>query len=375
MGDLTVCLGTANTLRYPQGGHLWVFLNWAAGFQAQGARLIWLDVIDPRDGAAVRHAIGVLKSRLAPFGLAESLAVVGPDGGPLADDTGCLGAEEAASADLLFDLRYDLPPSLVRRFRRTAFLDIDPGILQNAMDQRRVTPAPHDVYFTIGETVGRQRSRGPSAELPWVHVPPCVSTGDWPVVTPPGSGGAFTTVSHWYMDEWVVDDDGSFYRNDKRSGFMPFVDLPRRVATPLELAVHLAGDEAERQMLEAHGWRVREAHEVAGPPLEFQRYIQSSRGEFGCAKPAYVKKRTAWISDRSLCYLASGRPVIVQDTGPTRYLTGREGALRFGTLEQAVECFRAVESDYRGQCAAARALAEEHFAAAKVAARVLDRCL
>jgi hypothetical protein len=377
MRDVTVCLGTANTFRYPQGGHLWVFLNWAAGFRAQGARIVWLDMIDANDSApAVRDGIAVLKARLEPFGLADAVALVAADGSslPAEYDTGCLGLQDAAGADLLFDLRYDLPPALVSRFRRTAFLDIDPGILQIAMAQGHLNPAPHDVYFTIGETVGRPGARFPSAERDWVHVPPCVSTELWPAMPPPADG-AFTTISHWHMDNWIVDDDGSFYKNDKRTAFMPFVDLPRRVGTPLELAIHLAGDHTERQMLERHGWQVREAHEVAGHPLEFQSYVRSSRGEFGCAKPSYVKMQTSWISDRSVCYLASGRPVIIQDTGPTRYLEGREGALRFRTLDEAVDCFRAVESDYRGHCAAARRLAEEHFAASKVAARVLERCL
>jgi len=376
MSDLTVCLGTANTLRYPQGGHLWVFLNWAAGFRANGVRVIWLDVIDARDSrTAIGQAIDTLKARLAPFGLSEAVALVGPDGhsSPDMGSLGCLGVEEAAAADLLFDVRYNLPACLVKQFRKTAFLDIDPGILQRAIGLGRVTLAPHDVYFTISETVGQPGAR-PSSEHEWVHVPPCVSTEDWPS-SPPPPGGAFTTVSHWEMKEWIVEEDGSYYKNDKRSGFLPFLDLPRRVAPPIELAIHLAGNEAERMTLEAHGWRVREAHDVAGSPLEFQRYVQSSRGEFGCAKPAYVKMRTSWISDRSLCYLASGRPVIVQDTGPTRYLSGREGVLRFGTLDEAVECFRAVEADYGGHCIAARALAEEHFAASKVAARVLERSL
>jgi hypothetical protein len=376
MSDLTVCLGTSNTLRYPQGGHLWVFLNWAAGFRAQGARVIWLDVVDANDSlATMRQRIDALKARLAPFDLASAVALITAEGTSVPDAaaSGCLGADEASSADLLFDLRYDLPASLVKRFRRTAFLDIDPGILQLAMSRGRVSPAPHDVYFSIGETVGQPGSRVPWSGLDWVHVPPCVSTADWQASPPPGDG-AFTTVSHWDMNEWIVEDDGSFYKNDKRSAFVPFVELPRRVRTPLELAIHLAGDEADRRMLEAHGWRVREAHEVASLPLDFQRYVQSSRGEFGCAKPAYVKMQTSWISDRSLCYLASGRPVIVQNPGPTRYLSGREGVLRFDAVDDAVECFRAIDADYRGHCAAARALAEEHFSASRVAATVLERC-
>ena len=124
----------------------------------------------------------------------------------------------------------------------------------------------------------------------------------------------------------------------------------------------------------SQGWHVKEAHETAGSPADFQRYIQSSRREFGCAKPAYVKMLTSWISDRTICYLASGRPAIIQDTGPTRYCSGDEGVLRFRDLEGAIECFEAIESDYSANSAAARARAEQHFSAWRAAAAVLDRC-
>lgn len=369
-----VCLGTSNTLRYPQGGHLWVFLNWALGFRAHGCRIIWLDVIDPNDSPQqLQQRISILKSRIAPYGLADVVALVCPDGKPVEYDTGCLGPDIAASADLLFDLRYDFPESLVKRFRRTALLDIDPGILQIAMAKKHMNPAPHDVYFTIGENVGKPGSRFPSLGIDWIHVPPCVSLEYWPTPSPP-AGAPFTTVSHWYMNEWMVDDDGSVYKNDKRSAYLPYLDLPKRLFIPLELAIHLAGDTTERRILEDHGWRVKEAHEVAATPADFQHYVQNSRGEFGCAKPAYVRMQTSWISDRTLCYLASGRPVIIQDTGPSRYFNGREGALRFRTPDEAVECFKAIESDYPAHCAAARALAEEHFSASKIAATVLHHC-
>jgi hypothetical protein len=375
MSDIkTVCLGTSNSLRYPQGGHLWVFLNWAAGFRAHGCRILWLDVIEPTDtGESLQHKIAKLKSRITPHGLADSIVLVQPDGTPLEHRTDCLDLEEAISADLLFDLRYDFPESLVKRLPRTALLDIDPGILQVAMKRKDLTPARHDIYFTIGETVGQPGSRIPSLGIDWVHVPPCVSTELWPA-TPIPSDGAFTTVSHWYTGDWMVDDDGSFYENDKRSAYLPFLELPKRVRAPLELAIHLAGDPVEREVLESHGWHVKEAHDVAGSPADFQRYIQSSRGEFSCVKPAYVKMLTSWISDRTLCYLASGRPAIIQDTGPTRYCSGHEGVLRFRDLEGAIECFEAIESDYSAHSAAARALAEQHFSASKAAAAVLDRC-
>ncbi|WP_428939473.1 hypothetical protein [Fontivita pretiosa] len=376
--SFSVCLGTSNTLRYPQGGHLWVFINWALGFRAAGAeRIIWLDVIDPaRSPDQTLASLELLRERIAAFGLAETIALIRPDGSPVGFDTGTLGVEEASGAQLLFDLRYDLPESLVRRFRRSALLDIDPGLLQFAMQKGHMNPAAHDVYFTIGQSVGTLGSRFPSLGLDWIHVPPCVSLEHWPMIPPPAAGqGAYTTVSHWYMNEWMADEDGTVYKNDKRSAFLPYVQLPQRVEAKLELAIHLAGDSVERAMLESHGWQVREAHEAAGSPLDFQRYVQSSRGEFGCAKPAYVKLKTGWISDRTICYLACGRPAIIQDTGPIGYFEGGQGVLRFSTFEQAIECVQAVERDYAAHCAAARALAEEYFDARKVAARVLDRCI
>ena len=372
--SVTVCIGTSNTLGYPQGGHLWVFLNWALGFQAAGARrVIWLDVADLDDPpAGRRERIALLRSRLAPYGLSDAVALVTPDGKALPDDdAGCLGPDAAAAADFLFDLRWNLPGALVRRFRRSAFLDIDPGILQIAIERGRMRLAPHDVYFTIGEGVGAPGWAYPTLGQTWIHVPPCVSTQHWPAQPPP-SDGAYTTVSHWEMKEWMIDADGTAYKNDKQAAFRAFLELPRSVSARLELAIHLAGDRAEQAIVEAHGWQVREAHDVAASPQDFQRYVQRSRGEFGCAKPAFVRMRTSWISDRTVCYLASGRPVVIQDTGPSRYLDGRAGVRRFRTLEQATACVHDVEAAYAAHASAARALAEEHFDARAVASRVLD---
>jgi hypothetical protein len=375
--SVTVCIGTANTLRYPQGGHLWVFLNWALGFRAAGVdRVLWLDVANRNDEPAVRRErIALLRSRLAPYGLADAVALVTPDGEALPDDdTGCVGPDEAAAAELLFDLRYDLPGALVRRFSRSALLDIDPGILQNAIAGGHMPLAPHDVYFTIGEGVGAPGWPYPTLGQTWIHIPPCVSTQHWPA-QPPLANAAYTTVSHWEVDEWMVEADGTWYKNDKQAAFRAFLDLPRNVAAPLELAIHLAGDCAEQARVEAHGWRVSEAHNVAASPHDFQRYVQHSRGEFGCAKPAYVRMRTSWISDRTVCYLASGRPVVIQDTGPSRHLDGRDGVRRFRTLAEAIACVRDVEAAYDAHASAARALAEEHFDARAVASRVLDHVL
>ena len=128
-------------------------------------------------------------------------------------------------------------------------------------------------------------------------------------------------------------------------------------------------------MLERHGWRVRAAREVTGTPAEYSRYVQRSAGEFSCAKPSCMLLQNAWVSDRTICYLASGRPAVVQDTGPNRYLDGGEGILRFSTLEQAAEALERMQAGYAGHARAARELAQTHFDAPKVAAEIVDGAL
>jgi len=127
--------------------------------------------------------------------------------------------------------------------------------------------------------------------------------------------------------------------------------------------------------MEPRGWRLREAWDVSSTPGQYRAYVQRSRGEFSCAKPAYVSLDTAWVSDRTLCYLASGKPAVVQHTGPSRILPDAEGLVRFRSIEEAARALAAVEADYERHCRQARALAEEQFDARRVVARVLERAL
>jgi glycosyltransferase involved in cell wall biosynthesis len=144
----------------------------------------------------------------------------------------------------------------------------------------------------------------------------------------------------------------------------------------LEAALCLAEYYEEyRRLMEPRGWRVREAWDVSATPEAYRTYVQRSRGEFSCAKPAYVALETAWVSDRTLCYLASGRPAVVQHTGASRFLPDAGGLFRFRNLEEAAAALNAAEADYERHCRQARALAEEHFDAQRVVARVLERAL
>ena len=131
--------------------------------------------------------------------------------------------------------------------------------------------------------------------------------------------------------------------------------------------------EQYRRLMEPKGWRLREAWDVSSTPYDYRAYVQRSRGEFSCAKPSTVALETAWVSDRTLCYLASGKPAVVQSTGPSRLLPDAEGLFRFRGIDEAAHALAAAEADYGRHCRLARALAEEHFDARRVVGRVLER--
>lgn len=354
-------------------------LNWALGLHALDCEVIWLEHVDAAiGGRRLRHHVDALKERLAPYGLAERVALCSSTDGaiPTGERGRCLDLEDAREADLLLNIRHDMPCDVVRLFRRSALLDIDPGLLQTWMSRGQVKVAPHDTYFTIGETVACGDPRIPNVGVRWRHTPPAVALDWWPVRSTVGDA-AFTTVAHWFASAaieapWDVDD--------KRSGFLPILDLPRRTPQRLELALSLGRDSDERVVKEraalvAHGWDVRNARDVASTPWAYQHYIQASRGELSGAKPSYLRLQTAWISDRTVCYLASGKPALVQHTGPSRFLPDAAGLFRFRTVQEAAQQLDAVASDYERQCRLARTLAEEHFDARRVVARVLDRAL
>jgi hypothetical protein len=372
----TVCLCAANTLGYPQGGgHLWVFLNWALGLRTVGCEVVWLETVPSVPDEKLRKNLRTLRSRLEQYHVTERLAVCTPEGGPVSwsAEEHCLDVDAVDSADLLLSLRYDLRPELLRRFRRTALVDIDPGMLQIWISMGEIQLAPYDVYFSIGETVGQPGARFPDGGLTWNYTPPAVCLPAW-APTPAASTGAYTTIAHWWGGE--IDFQGMTLNNDKRTSFLRYLELPSHTSAPLELALCLAGGcRAEREFWEKEGWNIRDAWEVSSTPGLYHAYVQQSRGEFSCAKLSCTTLQGAWISDRTLCFLASGKPAVVEHTGPSRFLPDAEGLFRFRSPEEAARALDAVEADYEEQRRLARALAEEYFDAQKVVARVLERAL
>ena len=375
---ITVCIAPVRTLEYPEGGgHLWEYLNWALGLRAVGCKVIWLEAAAADfPPAKIRANVAALKLRLERYGFVNSLALYSAADGPLARDLtamGCLDLDAAATADLLLGFTYDTPPHVVKRFRRSALLDIDPGLSQAWISKGRIRLTPHDVYFTTGETVGRAGTSIPDLGLNWLYTRPGVALDWWPAQETERTA-PFTTVAHWYAGGWL-EDDAHAHLDDKRSGFLPLVELPSRTSQPLELALDLSPEDEQRHMLVERGWRVVDAHEVAATPWGYQRYIQDSFGEFSCAKPACLKLENAWISNRTLCYLASGKPAVVQHTGSSGFLPDCAGLFRFRDLKQAAQFIEIVVTDYEKQSKLARALVEEYFDASNVARSLLERAL
>ncbi len=377
----TVWIG-ADTLTWPEGGgHGWVYLNWALGLRSLGCDVVWLESADP--GLPESELVSLLEQlerNLEPYGLSRSIALSSKSDDPLSEGLTerCVDLDLASDADLLLNLSYDAHGAALRRFRRTAMLDIDPGLTQTWASAGDLHIPDHDVYLTIGEGAAE-----PSKDTHWHHVAPCVALDWWPVRRA-ADDAAFSTVSAWDTHgDWVIAGEHS-YPNNKKTGFLPFLSLPSLTDHPLELALCLEADEdlklvpheeTERRALESLGWRVVHSYAVARSPVDYQRYLQRSKGEFSCAKPSGPRMQNAWISDRTLCYLASGKPAVVQHTGPSRILPDAAGLFRFRTMPEAARALDEVVSDYERQCGLARQLAEEHFDAEVVGRRLLELTL
>ena len=376
----SVVLCAYNVANFPEGdGHFWVYLQYALGLQELGCDVYWLERFRrSADRARDEAALAAFFARMSSFCMGGRIIVLAGADGEAPGRTETLGMSAAQAdqvfdrADLLLNFHYAIHPELLGRFHRTALVDIDPGLFQIWTSRNQLAVPCHDHYFTTGETVGRPWACFPDCGLPWVHIRPAVSLEQWPRAEGPG-GDAMTTVSAWSSADWVIDGPVR-YENSKRLGFLPYRELPRLTRRPLELALFLLTDtdEADRRMLASFGWRIRDSHEVAGTPLAYRDYIRGSRGEFSCAKPSCVRLQNAWVSDRTLCYLASGRPVVVQHTGPSEYLPSGEGMFRFRSPEEAAAALEAIDTDYERHRRAARALAEAHFDARKVAKRILE---
>ncbi len=348
------------------------------GFKSLGYDVVWLDVVSPDNSPeTIAELLRTLRSRLAPFGLDQMISLATSEGKTLPHETALelYPLDDALKSNILCNHRYNAPERIVRAFKRSMLIDIDPGQLQIAIDLGTYKPGEHSAYFTVGEWVKFSKEHPPIFPMlghDWQYIPPPVAMSEWPV-TAPGENASMTTVSNWYMDnEWMPDEEGQYYDNSKRAAFLPYLDIPQRSPLPLELCLNMGAYQPEIDKLSDKGWRFRESDTVSDPQ-DYRQYIQQSMGEFSCAKPSYVRMKTGWLSDRTACYLASGKPVVIQKTGPSDIFPDAEGTFRFQTPDGAIKALETLASDYQHHARSARKLAEEYLDARKVLTQVLSR--
>lgn len=225
----------------------------------------------------------------------------------------------------------------------------------------------HDIFFSFGENIGKPGCLVPSAVFDWRPTRQPIVLGCWDPARPP-ERPVFNTVMSWQPAERGPLVAGVQY-GGKDCEFRKLMGLPRKTGVALELAI--GGGEPPREELEAHGWRVVDGWSVSRDPFVYRDYLSSGLGEFSTAKNAYVASRSGWFSCRSACYMALGRPVVVQDTGFTDFIPTGEGVLAFSDEAGALAGLEAVRSDWTRHARAARRLAEQEFDSAKVLGRLL----
>jgi hypothetical protein len=355
------------------GGMQWLNLHYLAGLRALGFEVFWLDVLgSPKKGAqrSLDEMVDGFRAQCEQFGLGDHWAV-------LYDNRKAFGMTEdllhslCADAALLINLCGALKNNeLLRRIQRRAYFDLDPGFTQIWAHEWDMDLSKHNLFFTVGLNVGQPDFGIPLRGIVWQTFMPPVALEYWPVQTDTGAAN-FTTIGQWRGQYAVWKDEVYGPKNEE---FLKFVELPRKTPQPIELALLIHKTETDDlAALRKNNWRLVDPHEAAGGRDGFRSYIQRSRAEFSVAKHGYVKTRSGWLSDRTVCYLASGRPVLVQDTGLSKHLPTGKGLLTFTTLEEAVRGIESINADYAAHSAAARKLAEEKLAAPKVLQSILDR--
>ena len=379
---------TGMVATYPVGGVAWDYGQYALGMERLGLDVVYLEdtgwqCYDPRVGAYGPDAsygvayLGEALGLLSPT-LAQRWHVRAMDGTTY-------GMAPTALHDVLDDAAMFLNVSggTVLRpeyqgCRNKVLIDTDPG-WNHFVNWPKWEPKPdwpdsapftgHDHFFTYAERLGRPGCVLPDFGLQWHGTRPPVVRDLW---SPEPPGRAWTTVMTWKNFAEPMVHEGVRY-GTKEEEFGAVETLPGLVDAPMELAV--GGAAAPVAKWGELGWTVVDAARVSATPEEYRSYVQRSRGEFSVAKNVYVATRSGWFSCRSVCYLASGRPVVIQDTGFSELVPTGAGLIPFRTLDDAVHAVREVEADPAGHAEAARRVAAEHFDADVVLGRLVDQVL
>jgi hypothetical protein len=372
--------------KYLNGGEAWVRLSWVLGLQRLGCTVHFIEQIAPEQCVdtegnvapfeqSVNHAYFDAVTRA--FGISESAALVYGHG---SETTGpSLGELEsvATEADLLVNISGHLRlDSLMSRLRRKAYVDLDPGFTQlwHAAGNTGAGLAGHDSFFTVGESIGTPDCRIPTGDVRWQPVRPSVVLDEWPRAAE-GDPRRFTTVASWRGAYGPIEFEGETL-GLKVHEFRKVIGLPGETGFDFEIALDIhPGDAKDLDALHEHGWRIVDPKATVPDPESFRRYVQGSGAEFSVAQAIYVRGNVGWFSDRTVRYLASGKPALIQDTGFSRHYPVSEGLVAFNTPEEAAAGARRISASYEAHSEAAREVAERYFDSDVVLARFLEQAL
>lgn len=374
--------------RYPWGGVTWCSLMYLLGLRDLGHDVYYLEDTcecnyDPEQEAIAvspDYATRYIHEVLSAFGLDSRWCYI--------DHTGRHhGKSEEAFRDICRDADLFIVLSggcwvwrdHYLEIPRRIFIDSDPAFTQLALARARegehTSPEQewyldffrqYSHHFTFGGNIGTPHCDVPVGDIGWQHTWQPVCMDIWkPEASPLPPRPVWTTLMTWQIGSF--EDIGG----NKDTEFLRIIGLNdkcRDDGIPLEIAVN-----GPRKLLREHGWRCLDAMAVSGDPWRYHQYISSSRGEFSVAKHTYVATNSGWFSDRTICYLASGRPAVVQETGFSGLLPTGEGLIAWRTEEDAHEGLRRMTADYTRHQKAAREIAREHFDSAVVLRSLLDR--
>jgi hypothetical protein len=360
-----------------RGGATWAVLQYVLGLQHLGRDVHLVEEIAPealmpagsslersanaRYFAAVARAFGL--ERHATLLLSGTEETVGLSYGELmrlCDRAGVLVNLSGALTD----------PELMHRPPVRLYVDLDPAFTHLwASDGVEMRFGGHTHFATVGLEVGTSRCAVPSCGIDWLRTLPPVVLSEWCLVTDPPRRD-WTTVAHW-RGYGSIQRDGVSY-GQKAHSFRPLFSLPPRTGDRFQVALDIhPAEQPDIVALRANGWQLVDPVDVAGDPLRYRRFVQESAAEVGIAKSGYVVSRSGWFSDRSACYLASGRPVLAQDTGFGNHLPTGLGLLAFRDLDDAADAVAAVRADYGAHARAARRIAEEYLDSDRVLPKLL----
>jgi hypothetical protein len=373
----TIAIAGGLAQRPGRGGHAWVFATWLLGLRRLGWSVVFVDRLEddwiggPVEGSPQARWLADVMAR---FGLAGDWALL-HDGGArtLGLSREDLRARLDDAALLVNVMGYLDDPDLLARPAKRAYLDIDPGWPQ-MWRQLGLHDGlgGHDAHVTVGANVGRADCAVPDCGLDWIATPPPVLMDEWATDAGDAAGdGAFTSVATWRGPHEPVEFDGERY-GLRAHAFRPLATLPRETGESFRLALDIdAADAADRALLEDGGWQLEDPLAVAGDPDAYRDFVQRSGAELMVAKDLYARTNSGWLSDRSVAYLAAGRPVLARDTGFPPAPDG--GLLAFSTPAEARAGVAEIRRDPAGHAAAARALAHERFDSDRVLGALLDR--